>query len=34
VHIATVTMTGIDASVDTAAEVLTAMESQIKTEMP
>ena len=34
VHVATVTMTGLDPAADTAAEILTAIESQIKTEMP
>ena len=34
VHVATVTMTGLAADVDTGAEVLDAMESQIKPEIP
>jgi Ca2+-binding RTX toxin-like protein len=34
VHIATVTMTGLDPADDTAGEILAAIESQIKTEMP
>ena len=34
VQIATVTVVGLDASVDTGSEVLDAMASQIKTEMP